>query len=140
MIEIISPTLSQSYFSKHYHYLCNICKTVPIIKFSSKGKIKFICNCNDSPKKLNIKNIYDLLYYSEDIDNENILLQCYHNEKYISYCKYCQINLCTKCSNHCINHRHELIDFRSDRQTLNKAKYIITKMNERNSIEAQIII
>ena len=102
-----SPTLSQSEFSKHYHYLCKICKTVPIIKFSSKGKIKFICNCYDSPRELNIKNIYNLLYYSEEIDNENILLQCYHDchfEKYIFYCQYCRKNLCIKCSNKYIFH------------------------------------
>ena len=137
-----SSILSQIEFSQHYHYLCKICKTVPIINFSSKGKIKFICKCNDSPRELNIRNIYDLLFYSEEIDNEIKLLKCEHDgyfEKYTSYCKYCGNHLCLKCSNNCIKHKKEVIVFSFDKPTINKSEYINKKLNERSIIETNII-
>ena len=136
-------TLSQNEFSNHYHYLCKNCITVPIIDFSSKGKIKFSCKCNESPRELNIKNVYDFLYYSEETGNKNELLKCYHDddfEKYIYYCKKCEKNLCIKCSNDCIKHKGEVIIFSFDLEILNKFEYIKEKINEINNIETNIII
>ena len=138
-----SSSLSQSRFLKHYHYLCKRCTIVPILNFSPTGIIKFECECDESPRKLNIKNIYDLLYYSEEIDYGVELLKCYHDgdfEKYISYCKECKKNLCHKCSNGCIMHSYKEILFASDTETFNKSEYIIKKINEKNNIETHLIL
>ena len=40
----LSTSTGSDEFFKHYYYLCKICRTVPIINFSSIGKIEFFCN------------------------------------------------------------------------------------------------
>ena len=66
-----SSISSQSEFSKDYQYLCSKCKEVPIINFTSKGKIIFICECNESPRELDIEAVYIYLYKSKEIEHGN---------------------------------------------------------------------
>ena len=69
--------ISKSKFSSHYHFLCKKCNRIPTIEFYKKSKIKYICECKESPRELLIKDIYDYLFYSNNIDLENENLKCY---------------------------------------------------------------
>ena len=102
--------ISKSKFAEHYHFLCKKCNTIPIIRFNQKNKIKYICECKDSPRELLIKNIYDFLFYSDNIDIENEKLNCYFHpkEKYNLYCIKCKKNLCSKCADDCIEHKDKI--------------------------------
>ena len=138
-----STSAESDEFFKHYHYLCKICRTVPIINFSSIGKIEFFCKCNKYPRRLNIRNIYDLLYYSEEIDYDNKLLKCQQHgddfEKYIAYCQKCKTNLCNKCCIGCIKHQNKVIVFSYDEETLKKSEYIKKIISEKNIVNEQEI-
>jgi len=143
-----SSTVSQNEFSEQFHDICKKCGTAPDIKLSSKGKIKFICDCNESPRELKMDNdasddsVYYYLYKSKEIDYENKPIKCYHDgefNKYVSYCTQCKRNLCSICSKLCIEHQDKLIFFSLVEGILSKTKYIIKKINEKNTIETNII-
>ena len=128
-----SSTVSQNEFSEQFHDICKKCGTVPDIKFSSKGKIKFICGCDESPRELKMDNnanddsVYYYLYKSKEIDYENKPIKCYHDgefNKYVSYCTQCKRNLCSICSKLCIEHQDKLIFFSLVEGILNKHRYI----------------
>ena len=65
-------SIEKSKFSPNYHFLCKKCNKIPIIQFIKTNKIKYICKCEQSPKELHIKDIYDLLLNSEEIEIEAI--------------------------------------------------------------------
>ena len=141
-----SSTASQSEFLKQHHDICKECGTVPIIDFSSKGKIKFICDCSKFPRELNMDNdvsnnsVYYYLYKSKEIDCKTKLIKCYHDgsfEKYVSYCTQCKKNLCHICANYCIEHQNKVIYF--SKEIINKFEYIIKKIDEKDTIETNII-
>ena len=58
--------ISKSQFGEHYHYLCKKCNNVPLTRFITKDKILFICKCEESPRELLIKDIYNFLFYSKE--------------------------------------------------------------------------
>ena len=60
--------ISKSKFAQHYHFLCKQCNRVSTIKFIKDCKIRYICECKDSSKDLNIKEIYNYLYYFDELD------------------------------------------------------------------------
>ena len=116
----------------HYHLFCKECNRVPIIRFNKKNKIKYICECKESPRELMIKDIDDYLLYSDNIDIEEKKLKCYlhSEEKYSSYCLKCKKNRCSKCvSNDCIDHKDKIQVLYLDNNIIYKCKYIIEKIN-----------
>ena len=130
----ISP-ISKSKLAEPYHFLCKKCYSIPVIKFIKKNKIKFICKCKESPQELSFKDIFDILYYSEVNEIEIIeKLKCHlhPNEKNIYYCEYYNKNLCSKCADDCFDHEKQLKIMAFDKNTINKSKYIIKKIKEKN--------
>ena len=126
--------ISKSKFSSHYHFLCKKCNRIPTIEFYKKSKIKYTCKCKESPRELLIKDIYDYLFYSNNIDLENENLKCYlhPDEKYSLYCIKCKKNLCSKCAaEDCIDHKEKIKVFALDKNVINKCKYIIKTINEK---------
>ena len=124
--------ISKSKFAEHYHFLCKFCDEVPIIKFVKRNKIKYKCKCKKSPRLLLIKDIFDYLLYSEEIDIELSKLKCadHEDEKYIFYCEACKKNICYKCAINCIEHKNRINTVALDKKTINKSKYIIQKLEE----------
>ena len=127
--------IEKSDFASKFHFLCKKCGNVPILKIIKKDKIKYICKCKESPRELLIKDIFQYLFNYEDnktLDN----LECHFhpNEKYIYYCNKCKSNLCYKCAMNCQEHKNNLINLLLDKNTNNKAKYIIEKINEKEKI------
>ena len=125
-------------FTKRYYYLCKSCGNFPIISFISRNKIKYYCDCPDSPKELSIKDVYDLLLdkYEKDFDEKKLeKLKClFHPDtKYCLYCNDCEKNICNKCmcetENDC-EHKNR-IDYFND-NIFNKIKYINGKIRLKN--------
>ena len=127
--------ITKSEFADHFHFLCKGCNGIPIIKFIEKNKIKYICKCKDSPKKLLIKDIFNYLIYSDNIEDDPKELKCnsHPNEKYIYYCEKCKKNICNICLEKCIEHEKK-IKPALDKNTIDKSKYIMDKINEKNKI------
>ena len=109
---------------------CNICKiknkgnTYENIFYkcnSCKINLCPLCKLNHD-KSHNIIN-YDLKYYICDI----------HNEKYISYCKKCNKNICLYCGNEHNNHEiniYKILDKNKKINELNELKKKIDKLNK----------
>ena len=115
-----------------------VCGNFPIISFISRNKIKYYCDCPDSPKELSIKDVYDLLLdkYENDFDEKKLeKLKClFHPDtKCCLYCNDCEKNICNKCmcetENDC-EHKNK-IDFFND-NIFNKIKYINGKIRLKN--------
>ena len=122
--------ISKTKFAEHYHLFCKKCNNIPEIRFIKTNKIKYICKCNESPRELFIKDIYDYLFYSEEIDVDVLGLKCiFHKEKFVYYCKVCKKNICNKCIENCIEHENEIKSLTLDRNTIYKIKYIIEKIS-----------
>ena len=123
-------TISDFNFT-NYSFICKSCNEIPIIKFFTNGKMRFICKCNESPRDLCINDIYNLLYQSEKKEKNNIFnCKIHKNEKYTFYCKKHNKNLCDKCVNKCLDHRNELEYFAFDENTFNKSLYLGNKINQ----------
>ena len=131
--------ISKSKFCQHFHFLCKKCKCIPVLRFSINDKIKFICQCKESPRELTIKEIYNFLYFSENIELINFeieeKLKCFiHPEEiYSMYCIECQRNLCSKCAIDCNNHKNKIIIFSFAHALQKKVQYIIEKINEKKN-------
>ena len=88
--DIFALTLSdikKGEFAQHYHFVCKLCKDIPIIKFIRRNRIQYKCKCKeckDSPRELSIKDIYDYIQYTEQIGIEANELKCkeHENEKF----------------------------------------------------------
>ena len=123
----------------NFKFLCKFCQKIPKIEFIKNSKIKFICECEISPREVPVNRIFEYLHNSSE-NNINIsgILKCHmhKDEKYILYCKKCNINLCFKCSNEFFEqhdkHNQDLIAFAFDKKTKSKIKYIIQKFEEKN--------
>ena len=91
---------NKNQFIENFHFLCKKCNKIPIIQFIQKNKVKYICKCEQSPRELFIKDVFDLLYFKENEIEEKEKLKCriHKDEKYIFYCQKCQKNLCPKCA------------------------------------------
>ena len=123
-------TISDFNFT-NYSFICKSCNEVPVIKFFTNGKMRFICKCNESPRDLCINDIYNLLYQSEKKEKNNIFnCKIHKNEKYTFYCKKHNKNLCYKCVNKCLDHRNEIDFFAFDENTFNKSLYLGNKINQ----------
>ena len=124
--------ISKSNFAKHYHFLCKECDEVPKIEFFSNNKIKYKCDICKEYKELSVKEVYDLLYYSEGIEPINKLRCRLHPyEKYIFYCKTCKKNRCSKCEKCLKNHKKEIISLSLESDIVSKKDYIIEKIKEK---------
>ena len=130
-------TLVKSDFARYYHFLCKRCKLIPGIKLKKNNKIQFICDCGKL--ELHIKQVFEKKLFNEkktdlDIDFSKILKCSAHpNEKYILYCKKCQLNRCPICAEECFdNHKNKIKFFVSDKKTNDKRKYIYEKILEKN--------
>ena len=134
ILDLSNSKISKTKFAEHYHYICKICFSIPIIKFIKRNKIKFTCKCKYSPRELLIKDIFDILSYSDEIEIDTIKLKCssHLGEKYIYYCEECKKDICIKCLNNCIKHENRIKPLAFDRNTIIKSKYIIDKINEKN--------
>ena len=133
-------SIKKSKFSQNYHFLCKFCQKIPKVRFIQNNKINFFCECEKSPREINITKIFELLFNSlEDDIDINEILKCYmhKDEKYILYCKKCNKNLCFKCVNEFIDehgeHNQDLISFAFDKKTINEIKYIIQKFEEKEN-------
>ena len=127
--------ISKSKFAEHYQFLCKKCNEVPVIKFIKKNKIKYKCKCKESPRILLIKDIFKYLLYSDEIDADTSKLKCniHKEEKYIFYCEKCKKNKCNKCIENCIEHENRIKSLALDRNTINKSKYIVKKIEEEST-------
>ena len=136
--DIFALTLSdikKGEFAQHYHFVCKLCKDIPIIKFIRRNRIQYKCKCKeckDSPKELSIKDIYDYIQYTEQIGIEANELKCkeHENEKYVYYCENCKKNLCNKCIENCFEHEKKIKPLTLDRNTYEKSQYIIDIINK----------
>ena len=127
--------ISKSQFGEHYHYLCKKCNNVPLTRFITKDKILFICKCEESPRELLIKDIYNFLFYSEEKKNVEKILKCiYHpNEYNIYYCEKCKNNLCRICIEDCVEHKKEIKNLTLDYYNIvKKSNFIIDTINKKN--------
>ena len=104
-----------------HHFLCKKCNTIPVIQFLLKNKIKYLCKCEELPKKLLIKDIFTLLYSESD---EKLKCYIHPEEKYSLYCKNCKKNLCQKCILDCNDHEDKVISLAKNYNTINQIKYI----------------
>ena len=116
-----------------YHFICKECKEIPKIECFKQDKIKIICSCQNFPKEISIKNIFDYLVKSRDETEIPTKFQCieHKNEKTIFYCKKCDINCCVKCINDCVENKHSIQVLKIDFQTINSIKYIFEKIKEK---------
>ena len=127
--------ISKSKFAESFNFLCNKCNNVPIIRFINKNKIKYICKCEDSPKDIFIKDIYN--YLSQEIETEiEYKLKCtnHPDEKFIFFCEVCQKNLCNKCLDNCMEHKNSIKNLVYDIDTINKFNYINEKIKGKNQV------
>ena len=141
---LIEPKIFEFY--EYYSFFCKKCERVPDeFNISTKGKISYICGKGEENEKvhkdLTIKELYDNLFYSKDIDSRNEKLKCFfHNEKFIYYCKKCKQNFCFQCSKDCSNHRNELLRFGLDDTDIKeKIDYIKEKIKNKDKIKTNII-
>ena len=58
--------ISKSKFAEHFYFLCKKCESVPILEFTNNKKLRFLCKCKESPRILSIKNIFHLLYITQN--------------------------------------------------------------------------
>ena len=125
--------ISKSTFAKHYHFLCKYCYRVPIIRFIKDNKIRYICECKNSPKDLNINEIYNFLYYFDEIDLGIEQLKCYlHSKEYGYFCEKCKKNLCPSCFDDCSEHKNKIISLLLKGNTIDKYCYIYKKIKDKN--------
>ena len=127
--------ISKSKFAEPFNFLCNKCNNVSIIRFINKNKIKYICKCEDSPKDIFIKDIYN--YLSQEIETEiEYKLKCtnHPDEKFIFFCEVCQKNLCNKCLDNCMEHKNGIKNLVYDIDTINKFNYINEKIKSKNQV------
>ena len=124
-LKIIDISNISNFKITNYSFLCKNCSSIPKIKFFKDGKMRYICDCEESPRDLNIQDVYNLLYYSEQKENDYYLNCKFHqDEKYILYCKSHEKNLCFKCIYECVEHLDKLEFFGFDEKTLNKSEYL----------------
>ena len=118
-----------------YHFICTKCKEIPKIVCFKQDKIKIICSCQNFPKEISIKNIFEYLVKSEGENDIPTKFQCsrHKNEKTIFYCKKCDINCCVKCINDCVENKHNIQVLKIDFQTINSINYIFEKIKENKS-------
>ena len=137
-ISLIEPFIKQlkNYSFSNFHFICKKCWRIPTLKFIKKNKLLYTCKCEESPREIFIKNIYDFLV---DINKNKVdineVLKCKkdENEKYIFYCEECKKNRCNKCSNDYVyNHINSIKFFAVDRNTIDKINYIIKKIELKN--------
>ena len=120
-------------FYMNYHFLCNTCKHVPIMEFSSKGKISYSsCLCDEKYNNISIYKIYDYLYNiqenEEDDSGTEYLKCCLHKEKFSFYCKTKNRDFCLLCEN-CIEHNSHIEFGKDDRYIEEKLNYIKKQIN-----------
>ena len=125
--------ISKSKFAQHYHFLCKHCNRVPTIKFIKDCKIRYICECKDSSKDLNIKEIYNYLYYFDELDFGIEYLKCYlHSKEYGYYCEKCKKNLCPQCFSDCSDHKNMITSLVTKNNAIDKYNYIYKKIKDKN--------
>ena len=125
--------LSKSKFAQHYHFLCKYCERVPTIEFNNNNKIKYICECKDSPRDLDIKDIYNYLYYFDELDLGIENMKCYlHSKEYGYYCEECGKNKCPQCFSGCNAHQNKIISLLLKNYTIYKYYYIYKKIKDKN--------
>ena len=125
--------ISKSKFASHFNFFCRKCETIPILRFTKINKVIYLCKCKGSPKTILVKDIFNLLYYSELIDFENEKLKCYLHpeEKYSLYCEKCKKNICSKCASDCIEHKNRIKVLSLDKNIIDIIKYINEKIKEK---------
>ena len=118
-----------------YNFICKECKEIPKIICFKKDKIRVVCSCQNFPKEISIKNIFDYLIDSVDEYKIPEKYQCrmHKNEKTIFFCKTCDINCCVKCINDCVEKKHKIQVLKIDVQTINSINYIFKKLKEKKS-------
>ena len=102
-----------------------------MIKFIKKNKLKYFCECKESPSIFLMNKIYDYLYFSEEKNIKINELYCniHNDEKYIFYCEKCKKNLCNNCVENCLEHENK-IKVLTDKNAIKKCNYISNKINE----------
>ena len=125
--------ISKSKFAQHYHFLCKFCNRVPIIDFMKDNKISYICECKDSPRDLNIIQVYDFLYYFNQINFGIENLKCYlHFKEYGYFCEKCEKNVCPQCFNNCSEHKDKIKSLYLMNNSIDKYNYIYNKIKDKN--------
>ena len=125
--------ISKSKFAQHYHFLCKFCNRVPIIDFMKDNKISYICECKDSPRDLNIIQVYDFLYYFNQINFGIENLKCYlHFKEYGYFCEKCEKNVCPQCFNDCSEHKDRIKSLYLMNNSIDKYNYIYNKIKDKN--------
>lgn len=135
ILNLSFSNISKSKFAEHFHFLCKKCSEVPVIKFVKRNRIKYECECKESPRILSIEEIFKYLLYSDEIDFDSSKLKCidHEDEKYIFYCEKCKKNICYKCAINCVEHKNRINALALDRKTINKSKFIVEKLEEKNN-------
>ena len=127
------PIIPKNEFANHYHVLCKHCKEIPILEFITNNKIRFICGCKNSPRDLNVNEIYNFLYYFEEEDLGIKKLKCNaHFKQYVYYCEECKKNLCPQCFGYFkdCKHKNKIISLILKNNIIDKYNYIYKRIEE----------
>ena len=86
------------------HFLCKNCRSIPTIEFINVLNIIYTCGCYKN-YQINILNFFDdtLLNIDEKSEEQNkIIIDSFYckkhkKQKFLYYCKKCNISVCRKC-------------------------------------------
>ena len=114
---------------------CDICNSIN----NCKNKFYTCCNCKNN-LCLTCKENHENAHYIIDYENKNYICN-EHKEKYISYCKKCDTNICPQCIGEHNNHDYAAFDKMMPNISDYKDKLIELKniVNEFNNEIKQII-
>ena len=121
-------SIKESWIS-NYHFLCKKCYNWMRIITLNKKKIKIICSCEDSPKEIFIKNIFDYIIELNEANNANQKFDYKIDEKE-STNKNFQKRIYKEFLEEYIKNNFSQLHFQFDIQTIEKVNYISKKIKE----------
>ena len=100
--KIESVSLKSSFSQLNEHFICQKCKTVPVVKFNTLTNLKYACLCLKEEKTLDKIIEENVLKDEEEKIEKDIYFEDYlkcpeHKQNFIYYCKVDKENLCRKC-------------------------------------------
>ena len=116
---------------KDKHYICQNCKTFPLIKIINEKTISLLCENKNHKEEIEL-NLYIERIKNNKIKDINNYQNCeIHNQKLIRVCINCNTNLCSKC-NHESNENHIIKTFEELKEQTNYIQSILKNRVDEN--------